>query len=603
MLKDIISKYKTIISTLNNTEIFILYFCFYIFIFNIFGFFIYYLSNQTLNYPKYNTTINIASNQNINSLLPFEEKNTTEKVISSLIYSGMLTKVFDTQTQDYIYKNNLAESLEFSQDYKTIQIKLKDLIYFSDGTPITSDDVLWTYKIAKTVSSKYNIILEGVNIEKIDNKNIKITLKNHYPEIKDLLSLGIISQKWTESQNINSENINNIRISNIYSGIYKIKNLSEIQNYNIKTEDQSQVADKKVFELQENDYNKKPFIKYINFNLYENTESFEKDLKNKAIDIVLNYNHNLEDSEIIKFYKKINYVLPINNSLFLNSNTIKEFAKLETRKKIYNVINRLEILNQIQTLQATTTYGIIPASKNTDLVQKDLTEFISTQKTDNKIREDLSSDLSNDLSDNLSDDTQNNLSDKKSIKFYVVNTENNIRLAEYIKSKIQQISELKDYNIEILAKTPTEIAGDIIKNRNFDILIYGMEIDNYSGLYLFLHSSQLSYPGLNITTNPSSKMDSILQKIKTAKNIDEQKDIIKDLENNFYEEYPFIPIYSNNKTILVKKDFNILSDNISIINDETYLFDNISNISNQKEKIWPIFYNDKIENFLNKILH
>lgn len=590
MIKQIKSIYNRAIMNLNSTEIFAFYSFYYILIFSILCLTINYLSQKTILTPKYNTEITVASIQDINTLLPSEEKNTTEKIISSLLYSGILKKN-STEHNDNSYQNNLAESVIFDEDYRNIDIKLKDDIYFSDGSPILSDDIIWTYKISKNISHKYNIIMEGINIQKIDDKNIKISLTHNYPEIKEVLTLGIMSKKHTEILENDINKIQDYKISNVYSGLYTINNLSEIQNYNIYTKDETEQEDYKYFELKANKYNiHKPFIKYIHFNIYKDNITLNTDLEQNNIDIVLNYNkiqNNIDKEFLQENYKTVSYLLPINNGLFLNSRNIKEFAKVETRKEIYNVINRLEILNNISTLQATTTYDIIPSSKNTDLIQTDLSVI-------------------NDINDYRIEKT-NNTTQKdrnKTINLYVVDTESNIKLADYLKNKIENLKTFVSYSVNIHTKTPAEITNDIIKNRNFDMLVYGIEVDNYSGLYLFLHSSQLSYPGLNITANPSSKRDSILQKIKNSKNIEEQSKLLKDLTVNFYEEYPFIPLYSNSKNILIKKDFELIQDiDTQTINDESYLFANISNISTNKDKVWPIFYNTKLEQILNKILH
>lgn len=552
-----------IISNLKQVEVFLFFAFIYIALFTGIIIFINFISTKTTNVQAYNNSLNVAINQNINTLLSVEEKNSSEKIISSLIYSGLLKKI----ENEYVY--DIAEEISYDEGYKNIDIKIKPDAKFSDGSEIKSDDIIWTYELAKNpnFNSIFKISLEGVNFEKINDKVLRINLKNNYPEIKELLTVGILKSEYMKNVNTDPSKIKDFKIENIYSGVYKI-------NETIKEDN------KETFVLKENKYyHSKPYIKYIDFYSYKIQEDIIKDYNKNLIDLVLNYNNaDIINEDIKDDSKIISYTLPINNSLFLNSNKIQEFAKAENRKAIYEAINRIEILNKIPSLQATTTYDIMPASKNTVLIEKEL----SSLKSENNI---------------VNDSTNKN----KEINFYIVQTENNKILAEEIKKSIENLSFLQNYNINIISKNPIEINNDIIKNRDFDMLIYGIEINNPSSLYLFLHSSQLSFPGLNITSIANNKRDSILQKIKNSKNQEEQIEFLKELKENYYTDYPFIPLYSNNKNVLFRNNLNIqIPENIK---DEEEILSNIINANTKYQKVWPILYNAKLEYLINKYLH
>ena len=77
------------------------------------------------------------------------------------------------------------------------------------------------------------------------------------------------------------------------------------------------------------------------------------------------------------------------------------------------------------------------------------------------------------------------------------------------------------------------IDQSIIKNRDFEVLLFGSITDTPADLYAFWHSSQRNYPGLNISNYASQKLDTQLETLR---------------ENN--DELERIKAYEN-----VKKDY------------------------------------------------
>ena len=73
----------------------------------------------------------------------------------------------------------LAESYQFSNDYKSLTIKVRDGIKWSDGEPFTADDVTWTLNEAAKMKEKVrwgtDIALVAEKIETLDKLTTKIT--------------------------------------------------------------------------------------------------------------------------------------------------------------------------------------------------------------------------------------------------------------------------------------------------------------------------------------------------------------------------------------------------------------------------------------------
>jgi len=78
----------------------------------------------------------------------------------------------------------LAESFEVSKDGLEITITLRDNIYFSDGVPITTDDILFTYETVMNpgvdAADLRNYYKDIKTVQKIDKRTVRFIFSNTY---------------------------------------------------------------------------------------------------------------------------------------------------------------------------------------------------------------------------------------------------------------------------------------------------------------------------------------------------------------------------------------------------------------------------------------
>jgi peptide/nickel transport system substrate-binding protein len=96
------------------------------------------------------------------------------------IFEPLLVHDFDAD-DDRQLKPHLAESYEVSSDGLEITLRLREDIRFSDGTPVTDDDVIFTYETitnprvdAANVARRYADVLK---VAKINDLVVKFFLK------------------------------------------------------------------------------------------------------------------------------------------------------------------------------------------------------------------------------------------------------------------------------------------------------------------------------------------------------------------------------------------------------------------------------------------
>lgn len=92
----------------------------------------------------------------------------------------------------------LAESFELSDDGKVLTLKLRSGAKFSDGSPLTADDVVFSLTRLRDMKGNPSFLLDGVEVAKTDDSTITLTSKKPNPALPYILpnpTLGILNSK------------------------------------------------------------------------------------------------------------------------------------------------------------------------------------------------------------------------------------------------------------------------------------------------------------------------------------------------------------------------------------------------------------------------
>jgi peptide/nickel transport system substrate-binding protein len=110
----------------------------------------------------------------------------------------------------------LAESIETAPDRSWVEFTLRAEARFSDGSPVTAEDVAWSYE---TLGTKGNARYHGLwkRIERIDIKSdrvIRFTLKDADPEVALLLGMRpILKKAYWDGRDFEQSGFENIPIT------------------------------------------------------------------------------------------------------------------------------------------------------------------------------------------------------------------------------------------------------------------------------------------------------------------------------------------------------------------------------------------------------
>jgi len=197
----------------------------------------------------------VGSLGRLNPLLDWN--NAADRDVDNLLFSGLVR--FD---QRGLPQADLAESWGVSQDGTIYNFTIRPNAIWHDGMPVTSDDVLFTIEMMKSAGSLYPQDIKDlwgrVEVEQLNEKNLKFTLPEPYVPFIDYLTFGVVPKHLLESvpaEQIASADFN---INPVGSGPYMFDQLIV---------DNGQIMGV-VLSIAPNYYGNPPFIEQVVFRYY-----------------------------------------------------------------------------------------------------------------------------------------------------------------------------------------------------------------------------------------------------------------------------------------------------------------------------------------------
>jgi peptide/nickel transport system substrate-binding protein len=472
----------------------------------------------------------------INPIFGF--KNEIDQDLIKLIFSGLV------KIEGGEIKPDLAERWEIKENGKVYKFWLKKKIFWHDGKPLTTDDIVFTFKIIKDkkLKSPLRDVFENVRLEKKDDGSIEFILEKPFSPFLTLLNFGILPKHLWE--NIPREKFidSDLNLKPIGSGPFKFKEISFDENGKIR---------KIVLQRNKKYHLSIPYLDEIHFKFFDSyNEAFEA-LITKRID-GLSYQRVVEKignvPKIINFYK---IPLSFYTALFLNQKS-ENLSSKKIRKALAYSLNKEEIIKEFENAE------IIDSS----IVNPDF-KFNQVEKYNYSLP--LAKKLLNEAGYIKKKDWY---TDKrgKILELDLVVLDNSIykKVGEIIKNFWEKIG-IKT-NLKILKKEDFEKA---ISERKYDVLLFGI-IEGYDpDPFSLWHSSQINN-GMNLANFKDIKVDVDLEKARMTFNKEERKKYYQEFQKIISEELPAIFLYQVDLIYLQNKEINSLIDNFLFLPSDRF---------------------------------
>ena len=539
----------------------------------------------------------IGQPQLINPL--YSSISDTDKDLVELIFSGLMKyngtgEIIPDLISDYTIENN----------GKNIVFSIKDNVKWHDNIPLTIDDVIFTIDLVKKAeySSPLRTNWLGVEIEKMSEYSALLTLRQTYTGFQEsLVNLKIMPEHIWEGKTFQAMTSNTqLNIFHpVGSGPYKIERVNQNGDKTIRS-----------MVLQRNDsyYDNPPYISRIELFFFNNEDELKRNFERGKINSVSIANH--EDANIIEMPSYYNLFLNNQRKSLDNKEIRQALTLLTTRELKSPFLSSFYGLSEPEkTFSFNEEEGIRLLEKNGYIIKNDIRiktierssgfQFTKTMQVGSnnaevrKLQECLSEyqDIyeSGTISGYFGQETKdavalfqekykedilipNNLTkgngvvkastikklnevcfvvpgDEIKMSFTLKTTDHPdlVKLANNIKEQWEK------YGIEIEVKTyDSSNIKRIINNRDFDILLFGVQLGGILEPTPFYHSSQRVDPGLNLSLYQSTKADELIEKIRTLEG-EKRLSALSELEALIIEDAPVIPLYAPNYYYIINK--------------------------------------------------
>jgi peptide/nickel transport system substrate-binding protein len=516
----------------------------------------------------------------INPLLAISH---ADKDLVSIVYAGLMTR--DAQGK---LIPELAESYTVSEDGLVYTFTLREGLTFHDGTPITSEDVVFTVREAGNASVRSPLFAnwDGVQAVNPDEQTIVFTLPEPYVPFLENLTLGILPAHIWAGLTAEEFPFSQFNITPVGSGPFRI---------DVVDRDKSGIPSTyKLTRFKEYALGA-PFIDTIEFILYNNDEEALTAYKNGKINA-------------------INSVAPIHLEVLLNSGTKNDtsvhrapflrvfavffnhnkqpiFLRDEVRKALDVATPKKAIVGEILRGYGTLLEGPLPPY---------LTDIPATNVDETTSEETIEESADGKIPLNHIEQAQHILEDagwKKgengtyvledngetiplAVSFTTVDTPELMQTAERIAESWREVGA----EVEVKVFEATDLAQSVIRPRRFDTLLFGMVVGHELDLYAFWHSSQRNDPGLNIAQYADIEADSLLGKMRTEQELTNR--------TTLYQEFTKLVSKNNSAIFLYAPDFIYVVDdsirNVSIhpIAETSERFDTIHTWNIETDNVW-----------------
>src|SRR5215216_6254918 len=294
----------------------------------------------------------VGSLGRLNPLLDWN--NVADRSVNRLLFSGLVR--FD---EHGLPQADLAEAWGVAQDGTVYNFSIRQNAVWHDGTPVTSDDVLFTIDRMKSTGSFYpqdiKDLWDKIEITKLSDKVLKFTLPEPFVPFMDYLTFGILPKHLLESVSEQMPDAE-FNINPVGTGPYKFDHLIV---------DNGQITGV-VLTASDSYYRTASFIEQVVFRYYE-TSADAMDAYQQGDVLAISQitsdvlNAALEEPNLSVYTSRlpqISFVL-----LNLNNPEVAFLQNAKVRRALMLGLNRSYMINRFLQGQAVTSDGpILPGS-------------------------------------------------------------------------------------------------------------------------------------------------------------------------------------------------------------------------------------------------
>ncbi|MFZ6015277.1 MAG: ABC transporter substrate-binding protein [Patescibacteria group bacterium] len=449
--------------------------------------------------------------------------NQTDLDLCSLIYSGL----FKQKGMELL--PDLAESYSWSEDFKTLTVKIRQDANFHNGAPVTADDVQYTIEAIQDPVRKSLLspLFKGVKAAVIDGKTIQFNLDQSDITFLNSLTVGVLpASLWINIPPQNAR-LANLSLKPIGSGPYKVKSF---------TKDNHGIIRSYALERSDDYYGIKPHIKTINFQFYPDLQPAEEALKSDLVDgLAFLMPADTQRFNSAARWHTIDLKTPQQTIAFFNVKD-KTLEDLRVRQALIMAVNRQDVVAALfnRAEIADTPFPFVQSASGTitdlegarDLLQK--SGWVLPSNDNVRIFQ-----KAEDRKDGQIPES-NASSTKLTLTILVPEQTDLVNMAEVLKRQWSLLGA----QIEIQSMDAAGVLKKSTRDRDAQIILWNVLLGPDQNLFPIWWSGQANDRGTNFSGISETKIDDLINQSKSATSTDGLTAVRNELSSAIMEKAP-----------------------------------------------------------------
>lgn len=415
----------------------------------------------------------------VNTLNPLYASSSAEKAAAGLLFS----RLYDYDTSGNL-GNDLATSLSVSDNNTVYTVKIRSDARWHDGWQLTASDVEFTVGLIKN-SSVRSTIAGWSNIEAtaIDDTTIEFKLPAAYAAFWQALTFPILPEHILGDIEPSKLRENNFSKEPIGSGPFQLKLVQDVNTS----------SGRKIIHLTQNEayYGGSPKLSRFQLHVYDTSKAIVNALSTGEVNAATDLSAN--DVELVDDEKYTVTTTPLYSGVYAFFNTTSSVLNDKTVRQALRLGTDTEAIRQKLPVEAPALdLPFITGQISGDLPQVPATDV------------DKAKDMLDQAGWKLNGEVREKDGTELRLSVVTIQGGEYERAVEVLAGQWRQLGVSIDTQIVDPNNVSENIVQNILQPRNYDVLVYQLEIGSDPDVYAYWHSSQIGSSGFNFSNYSSS---------------------------------------------------------------------------------------------------
>ncbi len=465
-----------------------------------------------------------ATTGNVNSLNPLFATTNSERVLSKLMFATLTTIDYSGHVG-----LGLAESVTPDSDGKVWTVTLKDDLKWSDGEPITLDDVLYTIDVVRdnAINTSYASNFSGVKVERKGDALV-FTLPSSYADFASTLIVPILPSHILKDVSASKLLEHSFSTSPVTSGAFSFN----------ATQSLTSSGEKIIYLTANSNYYKgAPMLNSFAVHTYNTTGDIVTALSNG--EVTASAELSAVDGDLLSSDLVYEKQTTISNGVFAFLNTTGLLADTGVRQAVRQGINMKQVRSVLENEQSL-DYPILQS-------EIELNNYPAIPEYN------LEAAKAAIATAGLAGET---------LQLATISTGYFPELASEFEAQLEKIG----FDVEVAIYNPgQEFLINVVRPRSYDILLYEIELGPDPDLFVYYHSSQASTSGLNLSNYHNTLADDSILAARSTMNLSLRIAKYETFLRQWVNDVPAIGIYQASLTYYFNKNARAFSEDDRLV--------------------------------------